>query len=635
MKKKILIVFSVIVLAVCLTFSLVACKHNHQWSAEWSSDNTYHWHNCEKKGCKQVTDVMEHTFTQGSDDSYHWQYCSVCKYIKDKVPHNFNQNFVCIDCGYVHTHTIEYNDEQHWYTCTNCNINKDKVSHTFVDGECSVCGYKQGTKGLMYSENPDGKSYTVTGMMRDDDISVNDIVIAEYHQGKPVTIIGKGAFSARLSLYSVYIPKSIVKIEESAFSDCQSLSEITIPQSVTTIERNVFANCYGITIKAQAKSRPNNWYTADWEIDQFSKYPIVWDCDNNKVADDGYAYVTVYLSSGEEVDKGKPIKYGLKNGEAMVARQPRRIVYNSSGGVDNLFEIKRVHPVVEYGGVKYNVTAIGDYAFFGFDNIKTFEVPIHCKQIGAYAFANCIQLQTITWRSNAEIEKIDICAFADCINLEYAKGVNDIQLTEFILPDTVTSIMAGAFSGCVSIKKITLSKNISYVGDGVFIGCSKLIVRCEEKSKPQGWGAEWNNANRPVIWNCTSGGNTTEDGKIIFERSMDVYILDPVSKTAKLIYQDLLDSTAHISSTVTYVNENDISETYTVTTIGENAFANNTEITTIKLSENIKTIESGAFFGCASLETIIYAGSEAQWNQIEFGTDWDKNAGNYKIEYSR
>ena len=57
------------VIALVLTFVLLtACGKGgkHNYSGEWSNNETHHWHACADKGCKEIKDKAEHSWNGGS-----------------------------------------------------------------------------------------------------------------------------------------------------------------------------------------------------------------------------------------------------------------------------------------------------------------------------------------------------------------------------------------------------------------------------------------------------------------------------------------------------------------------------------------------------------------------------------------
>lgn len=602
MKRKFLVIFSIILLLCASILGLVACKHSHEWNESWQSDADYHWHNCNKKGCDEQGDKSEHSFSLKTDINNHWQECSVCGYTKDKAAHRYNSQYVCEDCGYQHKHTIVYDDVYHHYACENCDINKDKEKHIFNDKDiCTFCGFIKGTIGLVFNLNSDNNSYTIVGINNEEENIPSDIVIPEYYNGKRVTIIGENAFYGRESLTSVIIPKSVVAIQDGAFFGCKGLLEVVIPESVTFIAESAFENCYGITIKAEATSKPSGWNTYEWRV-QTSYYPVVWDCKNNNVAEDGYIY---FVNNG--------VKYGFKNNELKLAKQSQ---------IKNVFNLT---PNVKYNGVDYPVTAIDDYAFYQNSNLKEIRITNYVIKIGKYAFYECTQLSNITWMLKGAVdnerkigvEEIGICAFAGCTSLSVA-GVN--SPTQFELPDTLTKISAAMFQDCINLKQITIPSRVEYVGDSAFVGCSQIIIKCEAEQKPDKWSDLWNEDNRPVIWNCNIN-DSTEDGYVFEQIGSAFYGLNKVSKTAILISQELVNDPTLLFVSNSVVGKDGV--TYTITEIGENAFANNTEIKTITImARGITKIGAGAFYGCTSLQNINFIGSETEWNAVEKGKNW-------------
>ena len=79
---------------------------------------------------------------------------------------------------------------------------------------------------------------------------------------------------------------------------------------------------------------------------------------------------------------------------------------------------------------------------------------------GSGSFSGCA-VQKLTLSKNLKLIGRD--AFADCENL-----------TEVVIPDSVTKIDKSAFKNCKSLKKVILSKNLEEIGDEAFMGCSAL-----------------------------------------------------------------------------------------------------------------------------------------------------------------
>lgn len=65
MKRKSFSVMMMLVLTIAL---LTACDKggNHNFSEEWSSNETHHWHACADKGCKETKDKAEHSWSGGN-----------------------------------------------------------------------------------------------------------------------------------------------------------------------------------------------------------------------------------------------------------------------------------------------------------------------------------------------------------------------------------------------------------------------------------------------------------------------------------------------------------------------------------------------------------------------------------------
>ena len=69
MKRKSLFTILAIALMLVLSLSvLTACNKDgkHNFAEEWSHDETYHWHACADKDCKETKDKAEHSWNGGN-----------------------------------------------------------------------------------------------------------------------------------------------------------------------------------------------------------------------------------------------------------------------------------------------------------------------------------------------------------------------------------------------------------------------------------------------------------------------------------------------------------------------------------------------------------------------------------------
>ena len=146
-----------------------------------------------------------------------------------------------------------------------------------------------------------------------------------------------------------------------------------------------------------------------------------------------------------------------------------------------------------------SVTSIGNFAFYQCTGLTSVTIPNSVTSIGEYAFSGCYGLTSVTIGSG--VTSIGGSAFTGCSGLKkvivkdiaawcgikfdgsysnplyYAKHIysnEDTEITNLIIPNSVTSIENYAFQYCSGLTSITIPNSVTSIGEGAFDGCSGL-----------------------------------------------------------------------------------------------------------------------------------------------------------------
>lgn len=293
---------------------------------------------------------------------------------------------------------------------------------------------------------------------------------------------------------------------------------------------------------------------------------------------------------------------------------------------------------------------IGDYAFKNCEKLQTINLPEKLESIREYAFLNCTQLQTINFPER--LLSIGNNVFTNCEKLQtidLPKGLlytgSDVfsgsALTELIfhqalvegkyvlrgsnvekvtfedgitkipdyicggaqylknveLPETVTTIGAGAFRNCSILETVYIPNTVTVIASGVFTGCSAL----ETIVLPEGL--------KTIGANCFSSSGITSmkipstltEGASAFAGSN--LVTAEISSGMEKIPGGLFQYAKKLKTVTIPDSVNDI---------GAFAFAYADSITDITLSADLTAIRERAFLGCSKLERLVIP-SKVTW----------------------
>jgi len=194
------------------------------------------------------------------------------------------------------------------------------------------------------------------------------------------------------------------------------------------------------------------------------------------------------------------------------------------------------------------VEHIPAYLCYGMSNLTSIEIPNSVTSIGYDAFYGCNSL--------AKVNITDIVAWCNIAfsnygnPLYYAKHlyVNDVEVTDLVIPNSVTSIRSQAFDGCSSLTSVTIPNSVTSIGSCAFRSCSGLTS-----------------------------------------------VTIPNSVTS--IGYDAFSGCSGLTS-VTIPNS--------VTSIGSSAFYNCSSLTSVTIPNSVTSIEDEAFRGCSSLTSVVW-----------------------------
>ena len=305
---------------------------------------------------------------------------------------------------------------------------------------------------------------------------------------------------------------------------------------------------------------------------------------------------------------------------------------------------------VTSGGQTYTVTAIGVSAFGSFStpiNVSSVFIPATVRSIGSHAFIYCNALTTVTFAEGSQLKSIGSNAFWGSEHL-YPR------FKEIKIPDSVETIGNGAFRHCQNLERITLPSALQTLSNGTFYGCAALSevtfpasLKTIEKSAfgycrnlsevklpaslttiqsyvfngcsalktvfYDGSLAQWNHitankdadndADKDVLgYSCPS--LVTGDYTAQFISVKDDPFAYPPPKTVTITKYTGTESTVILPSKIS---------SWPVTKIGEDAFQDNTTITSVTIPASVTEIGANAFAGCTNLTSVTYGGD---WSNL-------------------
>lgn len=265
--------------------------------------------------------------------------------------------------------------------------------------------------------------------------------------------------------------------------------------------------------------------------------------------------------------------------------------------------------------IKDGVTEIGNQTFQGCTGLTNVTIPDSVQKIGAWAFYLCGGLKNVDIPANVEIgnssfrqsgleqvtvsggsvgqyafhrnvslKKIDINC--ETIGDEAFSGCD--SLTDITLRNSVKTLGDKVFYTCKNLENVEIPSTVTDIGEKTFYSCPKLkeaVIRAGTVKKDTLY-------NCPALTTLIISDNATLDASFTARNAYASGTLE----TVKIGKGEIGDSAFSNCTNLTTVELGD-----GVTKIGTNAFIRCTQISSITIGSRVSSIGENAFNGCTAL----------------------------------
>ena len=281
------------------------------------------------------------------------------------------------------------------------------------------------------------------------------------------------------------VPEGLTEIKSYAFYGATCLTSLTLPNSLTTIHYDAFYGCSGLT-GVYYEGSIGQWCTISFS---YQSNPLNYAhnlyVDNVLVTDlvipEGVTEIKSYAFYGATC----LTSLTLPNSVTTIGNY----AFNGCSGLTGSLTIP--NSVTSIGGMAFygcsgltgnltignSVTTIGYYAFYGATSLTSLTLPNSVTSIESGAFGDCSGLLGVHYTGS--IGQWCSIGFNEYMSnpLNYAHNlfVDNILVTDLVIPEGITEIYAYAFYGATCLTSVTLPNSVTTIGNYAFYGCSGLM----------------------------------------------------------------------------------------------------------------------------------------------------------------
>lgn len=258
---------------------------------------------------------------------------------------------------------------------------------------------------------------------------------------------------------------------------------------------------------------------------------------------------------------------------------------------------------ISISDMNYQVTCIGDSAFFGCDYLTHIKIPNSIITIESSAFAECNGLNSIDLPDS--LDEIGDYAFEKCSKLKV-----------LTIPNSVKRIGDYAFRECTNLISVIIGNSVTSIGRQAFIDCKGLI----KSAYPNTIGNPFYNG---FTESYNPEGIIIDDDCIWGSDKSSIIFVSPNIEGEFIIPDSVSLIDARSFSNCNRLNSVKIPNS--VTCISFEAFQGCVGLTSVTIPSSVTSIICGAFNGCNNLESVFFNAENCEECGYSYWTAFPNN----------
>ena len=482
---------------------------------------------------------------------------------------------------------------------------------------------------------------------------VNGEVLQTEKRGAPVTITLKNGEDVVADEFIVKVPKKLVVSKDHSTEYKVTASGHLVENHALNVipseKVTLTSTSNNITLESTVKQDKTSFNAEELEafneVETTGYISKIQRTDNDSLDDisGSYTGTMIFTISIDDGSTPEIVKYGLFNDDGSIIKSWDQLVADGDIKINGT-TVNHCNTSLS-GNLRIadGVTSIGSMTFQNCSNLTSVTVPDSVTSIGMNAFYSCSDLTSVTIPNS--VTSIGSNAFYGVSNVNYngtATGspwgatymnkytegdlvYEDSTKTKLlrcrkstisaIIPDGVTSIGDSAFNDCSGLTSVTIPDSVTIIGEYAFYKCSNLTY----VNIPGSVTSIGKNAFSACssLTSVTIPNSVTSIGNGAFYNVLHIYYHGTATGSpwgAKCVNGYVEGDLVYEDSTKTkllrcYKSARSVTIPNSVTSIGDNAFYECSNLISVTIPNSVTIIGKYAFYKCSNLTSVNIPGS--------------------------